>query len=101
MSQSCKLLLLIDISTAHFNCLSVLKLQVIEIDSLVLLQEMLDEAQKAKIYENLRRFENPVVLELCGTLFAEKRKSIWSGPHSITGHQGSSRLDAAFASFMK
>ncbi|XP_074331024.1 uncharacterized protein LOC141668188 [Apium graveolens] len=68
-------------------------------------KEMLDEAQKAKIYENLRRFENPMVLELCGTLFAEKRKSVWSGPHSIIGHQGSSRLgssiDAAFASFMK
>ncbi|KAK1385909.1 Bromo domain-containing protein [Heracleum sosnowskyi] len=68
-------------------------------------KEMLDEAQKAKIYENLRRFENPMVLELCGTLFAEKRKSVWSGPHSITGHQGSSHLGsfihAAFASFMK
>lgn len=68
-------------------------------------KDMLDEAQKAKIYENLRRFENPVVLELCGSLFAEKPKSIWRGPHSITGHQGSSRLGssihAAFASFMK
>lgn len=82
-----------------------LKLQVFEIISLVLLQEMLDEAQKARIYENLRRFENPMVLELCGTLFAEKRKSIWSGPHSLSGHQSSSRLGnsmhAAFASFMK
>ncbi|KAL1831737.1 hypothetical protein ACET3Z_001388 [Daucus carota] len=68
-------------------------------------KEMLDEAQKARIYENLRRFENPMVLELCGTLFAEKRKSIWSGPHSLSGHQSSSRLGnsihAAFASFMK
>lgn len=77
----------------------------IEINCLVLLQEMLDEALKAKIYENLRRFENPVVLELCGNLFAEKRSSIWSGPHSITGHQGSSGLGSsihsALASFMK
>lgn len=68
-------------------------------------KQSLDESQKAQICENLRRFENPMVLELCGTLFPDGHKSIWSGPHSLARLKGSTRVSssihAAISTFMK
>ncbi|KAI8532061.1 hypothetical protein RHMOL_Rhmol11G0184200 [Rhododendron molle] len=60
--------------------------------------------QKAKMYENLHRFENPILLKLCETVFPDGRKSVWSGPHSLARHQDlgrSSLIHEAVATFMK
>lgn len=72
---------------------------------LLWLQELLDEDQKGKIYDNFRQFENPLLLELCGALFVDNNKSIWGGAHSIDRRQGSTcvhnSIHAAVATFMK
>lgn len=68
------------------------------------LKELSEKKQKAKMYENLHRFENPTLLKLCGTLFPDNRKSIWSGPHSLARHHDpgrSSLIHEAVATFMK
>lgn len=68
------------------------------------LKELSEKKQKAKMYENLHRFENPTLLELCGTLFPDNRKSIWSGPHSLARHHypgRSSLIHEAVVTFMK
>ncbi|KAI3445587.1 hypothetical protein Pfo_002252 [Paulownia fortunei] len=68
-------------------------------------KELLDKNQRAKMLENLRYLENPMLLELYGTLFADNSRSFWSGPHSLVGHnQGSNRrssFHSAISSFMK
>ncbi|KVI11058.1 hypothetical protein Ccrd_010538 [Cynara cardunculus var. scolymus] len=70
-------------------------------------KELADASEKAKLYENLhQRYENPMVLELCASLFPENPKSLWRRPHSLVHHHhhGSSRsnsIGAAISSFIK
>ncbi|GJX24830.1 hypothetical protein Tco_0231126, partial [Tanacetum coccineum] len=66
---------------------------------------VMDAAEKAKVYETLRqRYDNPMVLELCASLFPDNSKSLWSKPQSLVSRRGSSRsssIGAAIATFMK
>ncbi|KAL2491106.1 DNA-binding bromodomain-containing protein [Abeliophyllum distichum] len=67
-------------------------------------KEVLDKNQRAKMLENLRYLENPMLLELYGTLFSENNGSFWSGPHSLGGRRGLNRkssIHEAIATFMK
>ncbi|KAK6157031.1 hypothetical protein DH2020_011279 [Rehmannia glutinosa] len=69
-------------------------------------KESLDKNQRAKMLENLRYLENPMLLELYGTLFADNSRSFWNGPHSLVGghNQGSNRrssFHSAISSLMK
>ncbi|KAL3515716.1 hypothetical protein ACH5RR_022618 [Cinchona calisaya] len=67
-------------------------------------KELLDKSQRAKMYERLRYLENPMLFELCGTLFDDKNKTVWTGPHSLVQHKGSARKSsilAAITTFMK
>ena len=67
-------------------------------------QELLDKNQRAKMYERLRYLENPMLFELCGTLFDDKNKSVWTGPHSLVHQERfprKSSILAAITSFMK
>ncbi|KAJ8529762.1 hypothetical protein K7X08_036597 [Anisodus acutangulus] len=50
-----------------------------------------DKYQKAKMLENLRYLENPTVMELSRTLFADNQRSVWNGPHSLVKCAGSTR----------
>jgi hypothetical protein len=50
-------------------------------------KESEERLQRAKLYETFQ-FQNPNLLNLCGILFPEKRKSVWSGPHSLVKHEG-------------
>ncbi|KAL3620822.1 hypothetical protein CASFOL_035734 [Castilleja foliolosa] len=65
----------------------------------------LDKNQRAKMLENLRYLENPMLSELYGTLFADNPQSFWNGPHSLVGRNlGSKRrssLHSAISSLMK
>ncbi|CAH1450690.1 unnamed protein product [Lactuca virosa] len=64
-------------------------------------------SEKAKLYETLQqRYENPMVLELCNSLFPENPKSLWAKAHSLLHHHKSphnhtSSIAAAIATFMK
>ncbi|GFP82686.1 hypothetical protein PHJA_000411700 [Phtheirospermum japonicum] len=51
----------------------------------------LDKNQRAKMLENLRYLENPMLLELYGTLFADNSQSFWNGPHSLGCKRAESR----------
>ncbi|CAA2960188.1 uncharacterized protein LOC111409825 isoform X2 [Olea europaea var. sylvestris] len=65
--------------------------------------KVLDKNQRAKMLENLRYLENPMLLELCGTLFSEDNRSFWSGPHSLVERRSSTRKSSihdAIATFM-
>ncbi|KAM7251141.1 hypothetical protein ACFE04_023024 [Oxalis oulophora] len=42
---------------------------------------------RAQLLETFQ-FQNPNLLSLCGILFPENRKSVWSGPHSLVKHKG-------------
>ncbi|XP_073124331.1 uncharacterized protein [Henckelia pumila] len=65
-------------------------------------KEFLDEKQRAKMLENLRYLENPMLLKLCGTLFADNSKSFWNGPHSLVGRpQRRTSLHSAISKFME
>ncbi|CDO97612.1 unnamed protein product [Coffea canephora] len=67
-------------------------------------KELLDKNQRAKMYERLRYLENPMLFELCGTLFDDKNKSVWTGPHSLVHQERfprKSSILAAITSFMK
>ncbi|KAI3810399.1 hypothetical protein L1987_20011 [Smallanthus sonchifolius] len=73
-------------------------------------KEVLDVGEKAKLYEKLhQRYDNPMVLELCASLFPENDKSLWGRPHSMVHHHHhhhrdssrSSSIGAAIATFMK
>ncbi|KAI5356341.1 PREDICTED: bromodomain-containing [Prunus dulcis] len=65
-------------------------------------QESQERHKKVKAYEHLQ-FENPMLLDLCGTLFPNNSKSIWSGPHSLVQHRSShtSSIHAAINMLMK
>lgn len=64
-------------------------------------QEKLDKYQKAKMLENLRHLENPMIFELCGTLFADDKRSVWNGPHSLVQQKASTRKSAIRAAVSK
>lgn len=68
-------------------------------------KELIDAPAKAKLYENLhQRYNNPMVLELCASLFPENPKSLWNRSHSLVKRNSSSRknsIAAAIATFMK
>ncbi|KAL6545716.1 hypothetical protein OROGR_009590 [Orobanche gracilis] len=59
---------------------------------------LLDKKQRAKMLENLRYLENPMLLELYGTLFADNTQSFWTGPHSLVGRNRSSNRRSSFHS---
>lgn len=48
-------------------------------------EEKLDKHQRAKMLEKLRYLDNPRILGLCRSLFADDQKamSVWNGPHSL------------------
>lgn len=61
------------------------------------------QKKKARMYEKFRP-ENPLLLNLCQTLFPSNRRSLWSGPQSIFQHQGSvqtSSIHATIDTLMK
>ncbi|XP_057494436.1 uncharacterized protein LOC130779699 [Actinidia eriantha] len=67
-------------------------------------KELAEKKPKAKMYENLHCFENPMLLKLCGTLFPDNRKSVWSGAHSLVRHRDlgqNSSIHEAIMAFMK
>ncbi|KAL3839315.1 hypothetical protein ACJIZ3_023906 [Penstemon smallii] len=67
-------------------------------------KEKLDKNQRAKMLENLRYLDNPMLLDLYGTLFADNSKSFWNGSHSLAGYQGANRrssLHSAISTFMR
>ncbi|GAV90210.1 Bromodomain domain-containing protein [Cephalotus follicularis] len=49
--------------------------------------------EKAKLYESFQ-FENPMLLSLCGVLFPDNHKSVWSGQHSLAQYQGPRRISS-------
>lgn len=69
-----------------------------------LLQESQETSRKVKAPQ-IKLVENPMFLELCGTLFPDSKcKSIWSGPHSLVRRKSTSRtssLQAAIDMLMK
>ncbi|XP_073308399.1 uncharacterized protein [Primulina huaijiensis] len=65
-------------------------------------KEFLDKKQRAKMMENLRYLENPILLKLCGTLFADNSESFWNGPHSLVGRpRRSTSFHSAISKFME
>ncbi|KAK4605318.1 hypothetical protein RGQ29_013407 [Quercus rubra] len=66
-------------------------------------KELQEKHKKSKVCKNLE-LENPMLLDLCGILFPDNHKSVWSGPHSLNQHHRSahtSSIHAAIATFMK
>ncbi|XP_058097709.1 transcriptional activator SPT7 [Magnolia sinica] len=65
------------------------------------------ESQKrhwTKILEDPLFRENPLILQMCGTLFPNDPRSVWSGPHSFSRRPvpvRSSPIHAAVSMFMK
>ncbi|KAF6171111.1 hypothetical protein GIB67_020590 [Kingdonia uniflora] len=61
--------------------------------------------QQAKIYSDPLHNDNPMILELCGTLFPNNPRSVWRGPHSLACPRGAvhktSAIHAAIATLMK
>ncbi|XP_073028925.1 uncharacterized protein [Primulina eburnea] len=65
-------------------------------------KEFLDKKQRAKMLENLRYLENPILLKLCGTLFADNSESFWNGPHSLVGRpRRRTSFHSAISKFME
>ncbi|KAI9178518.1 hypothetical protein LWI28_027476 [Acer negundo] len=67
------------------------------------LQESQEREEKAKMYEKFH-FEDPMLLNLCGILFPDNHKSLWSGPHSLVPQRGSgssNSIHEAIKTFMK
>ncbi|WCJ18492.1 DNA-binding bromodomain-containing protein [Euphorbia peplus] len=67
------------------------------------LQESKERQQKAKMYEKFRS-ENPLLLNLCQTLFPNNQRSFWSGPQSLFQQQSSvdtSSIHATIETLMK
>lgn len=56
-----------------------------------------------KRHNNLFCHENPLLLQICETLFSNDGRSVWSGPHSLVRRQASERssIHAAVSMFMK
>ncbi|XP_007041233.2 PREDICTED: SWR1 complex bromodomain subunit bdf1 [Theobroma cacao] len=65
-------------------------------------KESQERQQRAKMLESFC-IENPILLNLCGILFPNNQKSVWSGPHSLVKNQVSrtSPIHAAIETFMK
>lgn len=67
-------------------------------------KESQETSRKVKAPQ-IKLVENPMLLELCGTLFPDSKcKSIWSGPHSLVRRKSTSRtsaLQAAIDMLMK
>ncbi|KAK8522376.1 hypothetical protein V6N13_115348 [Hibiscus sabdariffa] len=65
-------------------------------------KESQERQQRSKMLESFR-FENPMLLNLCGILFPDNKKSVWSGPHSLVQNRGSrtTPIHAAIETFMK
>ncbi|GLT77316.1 hypothetical protein SLA2020_489140 [Shorea laevis] len=66
-------------------------------------KESQERQDKAKMLNSFYH-ENPVLLNLCETLFPNNQNSVWRGPHSIFQHQGSSQtssIQAAIETLMK
>ncbi|EXB29042.1 Bromodomain-containing factor 2 [Morus notabilis] len=60
-------------------------------------KESQEAPQKVKARQ-IKLVENPMLLELCGTLFPDNnRKSIWGGPHSLVRRQSTSRTSSIHA----
>lgn len=55
------------------------------------LQEMLDKTQRAKMYERLQYLEKSMLFEISSTIFYDKHKSVWNGPHSIVKREDTIR----------
>eukprot|EP00268_Persea_americana_P052847 TRINITY_DN5941_c0_g1_i6.p1 TRINITY_DN5941_c0_g1~~TRINITY_DN5941_c0_g1_i6.p1 ORF type:complete len:701 (-),score=176.21 TRINITY_DN5941_c0_g1_i6:226-2328(-) len=58
----------------------------------------------SKIHDNLFSRENPLLLQLCGSLFNDDPRSVWNGPHSLIRRHRSvqdSSIHAAVSMFMK
>lgn len=68
-------------------------------------KELGDASEKAKLYENLRqRYENPMVLDLCNSLFPQNPKSLWAKQHSLLHRNGpahNTKIADAIATFIK
>ncbi|KAF3453953.1 hypothetical protein FNV43_RR04395 [Rhamnella rubrinervis] len=66
------------------------------LNAAALLQEWRERHEKFK--EQKLRFEDPMVLDLCGILFPDDcGKSIWSGPHSLVQDQSTTRTSSVHA----
>ncbi|XP_010251661.1 PREDICTED: bromodomain-containing protein 3 isoform X2 [Nelumbo nucifera] len=46
--------------------------------------ESQERQRRTRILEELTYLENPLILDLCGTLFSKDPRSVWSGPHSLS-----------------
>lgn len=67
------------------------------------LLELEKKRQRLRLIETFRDLENPMLLGLCGTLFPNKRQSVWNGANSLVRCQSSchtSDIHEALASFM-
>ncbi|KAJ6711291.1 DNA-BINDING BROMODOMAIN-CONTAINING PROTEIN [Salix purpurea] len=67
------------------------------------LQELQEREEKVKVFKKFY-IENPLLLNLCGTLFPDNQRTVWSGPHSLVQHQDSGRTSSirtAIETFMK
>ncbi|KHG30451.1 histone acetyltransferase gcn5 [Gossypium arboreum] len=65
-------------------------------------KEAQERQQRSKMLESFC-FENPMLLKLCGVLFPDNKKSVWSGSHSLVPNRDSqtSLVHSAIESFMK
>ncbi|PPD72050.1 hypothetical protein GOBAR_DD31052 [Gossypium barbadense] len=65
-------------------------------------KEAQERQQRSKMLESFC-FENPMLLKLCGVLFPDNKKSVWSGRHSLVLNRDSqtSLVHSAIESFMK
>ncbi|CAK7357121.1 unnamed protein product [Dovyalis caffra] len=66
-------------------------------------KELQERQEKVKVFKKFY-IENPLLLSLCGTLFPDDQRSVWSGPHSLVQHQNSGRtssIHAAIETVMK
>jgi hypothetical protein len=89
-----RILLYIYMCYCHVICTDFVLLQ---------LQELREREEKVKVFKKFY-IENPLLLSLCGTLFPDNQRSVWSGPHSLVQHQDSghtSSIHAAIETFMK
>ncbi|KAF2319991.1 hypothetical protein GH714_021746 [Hevea brasiliensis] len=67
------------------------------------LQESQEGEQKAIMFEKFHS-ENPLLLNVCRTLFPANHKYVWSGPRALVQREGSRRrscIDAAIEILMK
>ncbi|XP_057989487.1 uncharacterized protein LOC131172533 [Hevea brasiliensis] len=66
-------------------------------------KESQEGEQKAIMFEKFHS-ENPLLLNVCRTLFPDNHKYVWSGPRALVQREGSRRrscIDAAIEILMK